>query len=156
MNAFFFQYADVDSDGYGNSSVNWTGCPGSKPADYTLNDSDCDDGDPDEVPFQIWYADLDGDGYGDGTSIVQCERPAGYFLEGGSKFDSSVDRGHPLEFPLGQGRVIAGWDEGIALMNKGAKYKLLIPYWLGYGLSGSGPIRPYDALLFDVELMEIK
>ncbi len=79
---------------------------------------------------------------------------SGYFLDGGSKFDSSVDRGQPFEFPLGQKRVIAGWDEGVALMNKGAKYKLIIPYWLGYGESTTGPIRPYSALLFDVELLD--
>ena len=79
---------------------------------------------------------------------------SGYFLDGGSKFDSSVDRGQPFQFPLGQKRVIPGWDEGVALMNKGSKYKLIIPYWLGYGPTGTGPIRPYAALVFDVELLD--
>ncbi|MFK8039624.1 MAG: peptidylprolyl isomerase [Crocinitomicaceae bacterium] len=78
----------------------------------------------------------------------------GYFLDGGGKFDSSVDRGSPFEFNCGQRRVIAGWDEGVPLMNKGAKYKLIIPYWLGYGANGSGPIPGYSDLLFDVELID--
>ncbi|MDX1348610.1 MAG: peptidylprolyl isomerase [Putridiphycobacter sp.] len=78
----------------------------------------------------------------------------GYYLDGSGKFDSSVDRGTPFEFNCGQGRVIAGWDEGIPLMNKGAKYKLIIPYWLGYGPNGGGPIPPYSDLLFDVELID--
>ena len=78
----------------------------------------------------------------------------GYFLEDGGKFDSSVDRGTPFAFNCGQKRVIAGWDEGVPLMNKGAKYKLIIPYWLGYGPNGGGPIPPYADLLFDVELLD--
>ncbi|MFK8043933.1 MAG: peptidylprolyl isomerase [Crocinitomicaceae bacterium] len=79
---------------------------------------------------------------------------SGYYLENGDKFDSSVDRGAPFEFVCGQKRVIAGWDEGVPLMNKGAKYKLIIPYWLGYGPNGGGPIPPYSDLLFDVELLD--
>lgn len=78
----------------------------------------------------------------------------GYFLDSKGKFDSSVDRGVPFEFNCGQKRVIAGWDEGIPLMNKGAKYKLIIPYWLGYGANGGGPIPAYSDLLFDVELLD--
>ncbi|MFD1553143.1 peptidylprolyl isomerase [Putridiphycobacter roseus] len=77
----------------------------------------------------------------------------GYLMDNGNKFDSSIDRGHPIEFALGTKRVIAGWDEGIALMSKGAKYKLIIPYWLGYGENGSGPIPSFADLIFDVELV---
>ena len=76
----------------------------------------------------------------------------GYFTDG-NKFDSSVDRGQPFEFPLGKKRVIAGWDEGVALMSKGAKYKLIIPYWLGYGERANGPIPGSSTLIFDVELL---
>jgi FKBP-type peptidyl-prolyl cis-trans isomerase len=63
----------------------------------------------------------------------------------------------PIEFPLGQGMVIPGWEEGIALLNKGAKAKLIIPYWLAYGVDGRQPQIPAKAtLLFETELMDIK
>jgi FKBP-type peptidyl-prolyl cis-trans isomerase FkpA len=73
-----------------------------------------------------------------------------------TKFDSSVDRGQPFEFGLGQHQVIQGWDEGIALMNKGEKGTLLIPSKMGYGERGSPPTIPANSvLLFDVELVDI-
>ena len=74
----------------------------------------------------------------------------------GSKFDSSVDRGQPFEFGLGQGQVIKGWDEGIALMSIGEKGTLLIPSPLGYGARGQGSIPPNAILLFEVELLGVK
>ena len=75
----------------------------------------------------------------------------------GKKFDSSLDRGKPIDFPLGQGRVIKGWDDGIALLNKGEKAKFLIPYTLGYGEAGyPGAIPPKATLIFDVELVDFK
>ncbi len=78
-------------------------------------------------------------------------------LEDGTKFDSSVDRGEPIAFPLGQGKVIRGWDEGIALLNKGGKAKLIIPSELGYGAQGAGGgvIPPNATLIFEVELVDI-
>ena len=76
-------------------------------------------------------------------------------LEDGTKFDSSFDRGTPLDFTLGTGRVIAGWDEGIALLNKGAKAVLIVPPNLGYGAGGFPPVIPGDATLrFEVELVD--
>lgn len=76
------------------------------------------------------------------------------FLLDGTKFDSSIDRGKPIEFNLN--RVIKGWAEGVSLMQPGAKYTLYIPYNLGYGAQGAGNVvKPYSALIFEVELLEI-
>jgi FKBP-type peptidyl-prolyl cis-trans isomerase len=78
-------------------------------------------------------------------------------LQNGEKFDSSKDRGQPFTFPLGAGRVIRGWDQGVAGMKVGGKRKLTIPGPLAYGERGSPPKIPANAtLLFDVELLEVK
>ena len=75
----------------------------------------------------------------------------------GKKFDSSKDRGKPFEFPLGYGRVIRGWDEGVAGMKVGGKRLLLIPDNLGYGGRGAGRVIPPNAdLIFEVELLKVK
>jgi len=78
-------------------------------------------------------------------------------LEDGKVFDSSYSRKKPIEFPLGRGNVIEGWDEGIALLQVGDKARFVIPSHLGYGSSGAGGVIPPDAtLIFDVELMDVK
>ena len=78
------------------------------------------------------------------------------WLTDGTKFDSSKDRGQPFSFPLGAGRVIKGWDEGVTGMKAGGKRQLRIPPALGYGDTGAGGVIPPKAtLIFDVELLEV-
>ena len=78
-------------------------------------------------------------------------------LQNGKVFDSSVSRGEPIEFPLGKGRVIKGWDEGITLMKVGGKAQLIIPPDLAYGERGAGGvIPPNETLVFDVKLVDVK
>jgi len=78
-------------------------------------------------------------------------------LEDGRKFDSSRERGQPLEFTLGVGMVIRGWDEGVAGMKEGGSRKLVIPAELGYGARGAGGVIPPHAVLhFEVELIQLR
>ena len=78
------------------------------------------------------------------------------WLTTGEKFDSSVDRNDPFEFVLGEGQVIAGWDQGVATMRVGDKVKLTIPPDLAYGVGGyPGAIPPNATLIFDVELLAV-
>ena len=86
------------------------------------------------------------------TDQVRCHYEG--MLIDGTLFDSSIQRGEPATFPLNG--VIAGWTEGLQLMQEGAKYRLFIPYHLGYGERGAGgSIPPFAALVFDVELLEV-
>ena len=86
------------------------------------------------------------------TDQVKCHYEG--MLVDGTLFDSSIQRGEPATFGLNQ--VIAGWTEGLQLMQEGAKYRFFIPYHLGYGEQGAGSaIPPFAALVFDVELIEV-
>ncbi len=97
---------------------------------------------------------------GDGREAVKGDLVVVHYtgtLTGGKKFDSSKDRNDPFSFPLGAGRVIKGWDEGVAGMKVGGTRKLTIPAHLGYGARGAGGVIPPNAtLLFDVELLEVR
>ncbi|GAB4383501.1 MAG: FKBP-type peptidyl-prolyl cis-trans isomerase [Salibacteraceae bacterium] len=97
-----------------------------------------------------------GDGNKPSKGDIVLVHYTGMQLASGDTFDSSVERGEPIKFPLGVGRVIKGWDEGIALLSKGAKAKLTIPAKLGYGNRAIGVIPPNSDLLFDVELFDFQ
>ena len=95
---------------------------------------------------------------GDGAEAVNGNTVVVHYtgwLPNGMKFDSSRDRGEPFTFVLGEGRVIPGWEEGVAGMKVGGQRRLVIPPHLGYGPIGAGDVIPPDAtLIFDVELLE--
>lgn len=109
------------------------------------------------TPSGLRYADLVK---GTGPAAVAGKTVKVHYtgwLENGTKFDSSVDRGQPFSFRLGKGEVIPGWDEGVRSMKVGGKRKLVIPGKLGYGAAGAPPKIPANAtLIFDVELLEVK
>jgi peptidylprolyl isomerase len=93
---------------------------------------------------------------GEGASIQSGQNVQVHYtgwLTNGTKFDSSRDRGEPFAFPVGGGRVIRGWDEGVATMKIGGKRRLIVPPDLGYGARGIGPIPPNSTLIFDVEAL---
>ena len=95
---------------------------------------------------------------GDGKAVVKgaliTTRYRG-FLEDGSSFDSSYDRGKPFQCVIGTGRVIKGWDQGLMGMQVGGKRKLLVPAHLGYGERSMGAIPPNSNLIFEIELLEV-
>lgn len=103
--------------------------------------------------LQYWDLTTGSGAVAEPGKIVQVHYTG--WLADGTKFDSSVDRGQPFEFPLGAGRVIKGWDEGVAGMKVGGKRQLHIPPNLGYGSRPMGPIPPNSSLIFDVELLGV-
>lgn len=113
------------------------------------------------TPSGLEYTDtVVGTGASPTTGQTCVMHYTGWLREGGvkgKKFDSSLDRGKPFEFPIGMGRVIKGWDEGVASMKVGGKRTLVIPAELGYGSRGAGGVIPPGAtLIFDVELLGLK
>jgi peptidylprolyl isomerase len=122
-------------------------------------DSATEVGDGDYVTTEtgLRYYDLE---VGDGPSPQDGQRVSVHYtgwLEDGTKFDSSLDRGRPFSFVIGQGQVIRGWDEGVAGMKVGGSRQLVIPAELGYGSQGAGEVIPPDAtLVFEVELLDVE
>lgn len=114
-------------------------------------------GTPQTLPSGLQYWDIVT---GSGEAAVAGKRVKVHYtgwLTDGKKFDSSLDHGQPFQFILGVGRVIRGWDEGVAGMKVGGKRQLRIPPELGYGARGAGSdIPPNATLIFDVELLEIQ
>ena len=109
------------------------------------------------TPSGLTYTDVkEGTGAQPRPGQTAVVHYTGWLLDG-TKFDSSKDRGQPFSFPLGQGRVIKGWDEGVATMKVGGVRRLTIPANLGYGAQGAGGVIPPNATLtFEVELLDVK
>ena len=105
----------------------------------------------------LQYRDLEvGTGEAARQGATASVHYTGWLMDG-TKFDSSLDRGDPLEFRIGAGRVIQGWDEGVASMNVGGKRELVIPPQLAYGDRGAGGVIPPGATLrFEVELVGLR
>ena len=128
----------------GNSSTEADGPPG-ETAEGTVTESG------------LRYIEVEaGEGIQPKTGHIVAVHYTGR-LENGTEFDSSHKRGEPYTFALGHGKVIAGWDEGVALMRQGGKARLVIPPHLGYGQRGAGGVIPPNAtLIFDLELVEVR
>ena len=110
-----------------------------------------------QTPSGLWYV-VEQEGTGaQATAGKQVSVHYAGKLQNGTEFDNSYKRGEPISFTLGVGQVIPGWDEGIALMKEGGKYKLIIPSELGYGKRGAGGVIPPNAtLIFDTELVKVQ
>ena len=96
---------------------------------------------------------------GTGTEAINGKTIVAHYtgtMKNNTKFHSSHNRGQPFSFPLGAGRVIQGWEQGIKGMKVGGKRKLTIPSHLGYGPRGTGNIPPNSTLIFEVELVDVK
>ena len=111
----------------------------------------------DPTPSGLYYVQTqEGNGEKPEVGMMAQVHYTGKLLDG-TVFDSSIERGEPISFPLGVGQVIPGWDEGIMMMSKGEKGVLYIPYYLAYGDRQAGDkITPYSNLMFEVELVDFQ
>lgn len=108
------------------------------------------------TPSGLKYADLVVGSGAEATSGSTASVHYTGWLENGTKFDSSLDRGQPFDVKIGAGEVIKGWDEGLQGMKVGGKRQLIIPPALGYGSADQGTIPPNSTLIFEVELVDVK
>lgn len=108
------------------------------------------------LPDGLKYADLTPGTGAEATAGKQVQVHYTGWLENGTKFDSSLDRGEPFPLTLGGGQVIKGWDEGLVGMKVGGKRQLIIPPDLGYGAQAQGPIPANSTLIFEVEMLDVK
>jgi peptidylprolyl isomerase len=112
---------------------------------------------PMKVQYVMRYQDITiGTGALAEPGQIYTVHYTGWLATDGTKFDSSVDRGQPIEFLQGARRVIAGWDQGFEGMHIGGKRRLFIPWQLAYGAAGRGPIPPKTDLIFDIELLDAR
>ncbi len=117
------------------------------------------EGEPITTGSGLQFCDIEqGKGEAPKASQTVVVHYTGWLESDGTKFDSSVDRGTPFSFTIGEGQVIRGWDEGLATMQVGGKRRLIIPSGLAYGEAGAGggSIPANATLIFDVELLEIR
>ncbi len=135
------------------TAIIWVAASG--PADKKKKGGDSDDGDFVTTPSGLKYRD---DKVGKGKEAKTGDAVAVHYtgtFPDGKKFDSSVDRGQPFTFTLGQGGVIKGWDEGVVGMKEGGKRTLIIPSDLAYGPQGRGSIPPNAELHFVIDLLKV-
>jgi peptidylprolyl isomerase len=113
---------------------------------------------PMKVQYVMRYQEIKiGTGDEAASGMIYSVNYTGWLASDGTKFDSSYDRGQPIEFPQGVKRVIVGWDQGFEGMRVGGKRRLFIPYQLAYGAMGRPPVIPAKAdLIFDIELMGVR
>lgn len=111
-----------------------------------------------EPPSELEITDLiEGDGQAAAAGNVVACHYVGVAYSTGEEFDASWNRGEPLDFPLGRGAVISGWDQGVAGMKVGGRRRLVIPPHLGYGDRGAGGvIKPGETLIFVVDLVAVR
>ncbi|MBT9331340.1 FKBP-type peptidyl-prolyl cis-trans isomerase [Paracidobacterium acidisoli] len=112
---------------------------------------------PMKVQYVMRYQDITlGTGALAGPGQIYTVHYTGWLASDGTRFDSSLDRGKPIEFLQGSRRVIIGWDQGFEGMHIGGKRRLFIPWQLAYGAAGRGPIPPKADLIFDIELVDAR
>jgi peptidylprolyl isomerase len=131
---------------------------GSEPVCTCKDDCQCEKAKMTKLPSGLSYKDTkEGKGKSPKKGDTVVVNYTGWLQKNGKKFDSSLDRGEPFSFKIGEGQVIPGWDEGVMTMKVGGKRRLIIPPELAYGSRGAPGAIPGNAtLIFEVELLDVK